>query len=141
MVKAIGMDFISVPIPGRSLPATGSAASEFIERIAAALETGKNVAVHSRQGIGHSGMIASAVLVSSGLEPNRAMEVGRRSGARDWPFQKQTSSACGLNDCLLDDPRWRPFSPTVSRDAGGTVRSLLVGWRAAESRPVRPRHP
>jgi len=75
MVKAIGMDFISVPIPGRSLPATGSAASEFIERIAAALETGKNVAVHSRQGIGHSGMIASAVLVSSGLEPNRAMEV------------------------------------------------------------------
>lgn len=42
--------------------------------IAGALEEGKNVAVHCRQGIGRSGLIAAGVLMTSGLSPQQAMD-------------------------------------------------------------------
>src|SRR5262245_5849952 len=70
--RAIG--FISFPIPDRGVPASTEAAIELIGHIAAQLEAGKNVAVHCRQGIGRSGLIAAGVLMNSGLQPEKAME-------------------------------------------------------------------
>jgi protein-tyrosine phosphatase len=69
---AIG--FISFPIPDRGIPASTEAAIEVIGRIAAELRAGKNVAVHCRQGIGRSGLIASAVLLNAGVGAEEAME-------------------------------------------------------------------
>ena len=45
-----------------------------MRRIAAALEEGKKVAVHCRQGIGRSGLIAAGVLVSAGIGAEKAIE-------------------------------------------------------------------
>lgn len=72
---ANGIRFISFPIPDRGVPASAPAAVSLIAAISNALEAGKNVAVHCRQGVGRSGLIAAGVLASSGLNPERAIEV------------------------------------------------------------------
>jgi protein-tyrosine phosphatase len=73
--EANGIRFISFPIPDRGVPASVSAAVSLIAAISDALATGKNVAVHCRQGLGRSGLIAAGVLAGSGLDPERAIEV------------------------------------------------------------------
>ena len=68
------MSFVSFPIPDRGLPASTEAAIEVIGHIAAQLEAGKNVAVHCRQGVGRSSLIAAGVLINSGLQAEKAIE-------------------------------------------------------------------
>jgi len=69
-----GIRFIVFPIPDRGVPASLSAAVSLIAGIADALAEGKNVAVHCRQGIGRSGLIAAGVLVASGIPAERAID-------------------------------------------------------------------
>lgn len=73
--EANGIRFISLPIPDRGVPASTPAAVSLITGIASALEEGKNVAVHCRQGVGRSGLIVAGVLMTSGISPERALEV------------------------------------------------------------------
>src|SRR5260370_39753615 len=79
--EANGLRFISFPIPDRGVPASTSAAVSLIASIAGALEEGKNVAVHCRQGIGRSGLIAAGVLIKSGMSPARALQCVNSSRA------------------------------------------------------------
>jgi protein-tyrosine phosphatase len=69
-----GVQFISFPIPDRGVPGSTTEALEMLARVAAAVESGKNVAIHCRQGIGRSGLIAAALLVRSGLAADEAIE-------------------------------------------------------------------
>lgn len=88
-----GIGFISFPIPDRSVPASTEAAIEVIGRIATELRAGKNVAVHCRQGIGRSALIASGVLMNSGIEAEQAL--------------KTVSSARGISvPETLEQHRW-----------------------------------
>jgi protein-tyrosine phosphatase len=66
--------FISFPIPDRGVPASFGDAASLMTRIAAQLDAGKNVAVHCRQGVGRSGMIAAGALVTSGASPEEAIQ-------------------------------------------------------------------
>jgi len=75
VAKSKGIDFISFPIPDRGVPASMQAALSLLRKIAKALDEGKNVAVHCRQGIGRSGSIAAGVLVTSGIGVEKAIEV------------------------------------------------------------------
>jgi protein-tyrosine phosphatase len=87
------MEFVSFPIPDRGVPACTEAASGVIGRIAAQLGTGKNVAVHCRQGIGRSGLIVTGVLMNAGLHVDEAIET--------------VSSARGISvPETLDQRRW-----------------------------------
>jgi protein-tyrosine phosphatase len=70
-----GVEFISFPIPDRGVPASVEAVLSLLKRIVRALETGKGVAVHCRQGIGRSGLIAAGVLMSSGIGADKALEI------------------------------------------------------------------
>jgi protein-tyrosine phosphatase len=72
--RSSGLDFISFPIPDRGVPSSLLDAVGLLRKIAKALGEGKNVAVHCRQGVGRSGMIASGVLVLSGAGPRKAIE-------------------------------------------------------------------
>jgi protein-tyrosine phosphatase len=72
--EAESISFVSFPIPDRGVPGSTEAAIELIGQIAARLGAGKNVAVHCRQGVGRSGLIAIAVLMSSGLTAKVALE-------------------------------------------------------------------
>ena len=69
------ISFISFPIPDRGVPASPEAAISVIGAIVAQLDAGKNVAVHCRQGIGRSGLVASGVLISSGIKAHEAVQI------------------------------------------------------------------
>jgi protein-tyrosine phosphatase len=43
--------------------------------VALALASGKNIAVHCRQGVGRSGLISAALLMTAGIRPQEAMAV------------------------------------------------------------------
>lgn len=49
-----GIRFVSFPIPDRGVPASTELAVALLKEIGGALNDGKNVAVHCRQGIGRS---------------------------------------------------------------------------------------
>jgi protein-tyrosine phosphatase len=71
--EAKGIHFLSFPILDRGVPTSMSEAQALIAEISDSLKAGKNVAVHCRQGIGRSGMIAAAILANSGQKPDEAM--------------------------------------------------------------------
>jgi len=75
VAESKGVRFISFPIPDRGVPASTREALFLFSTIAAALEEGKNVAVHCRQGIGRSGLIGAGVLLTSGMGVDKALEV------------------------------------------------------------------
>jgi len=75
IAESQSVHFISFPIPDRGVPESASSALSLLRTIAGALEMGKNVAIHCRQGIGRSGLIAAGVLVTSGLGVDQALEI------------------------------------------------------------------
>jgi len=75
VAESKGIHFISFPIPDRGVPPSMPASLGLLKNIADALEHGKNVAVHCRQGIGRSGLIATGVLVASGMGVDKAIEI------------------------------------------------------------------
>ena len=78
VAKSKGIDFISFAIPDRGVPKSLPAALSLLRTILGALERGKSVAVHCRQGIGRSGLIAIGALMSSGIGVEKAIEVVSR---------------------------------------------------------------
>ena len=92
VAEAKGVRFVSFPIPDRGVPASTREALSLFSTIAAALEEGKNVAVHCRQGIGRSGLIAAGVLLTSGMDVDKALEVvgiARGEAIPETPTQLQ----------------------------------------------------
>ena len=68
-----GLEFLSVPIRDLTVPGDGlEDASAWVRSL---LDTGTHVIVHCRAGIGRSSMLAAAVLVDEGLEPDDAWNV------------------------------------------------------------------
>ena len=92
VAESKGVRFISFPIPDRGVPASTREALSLFSRIAAALDEGKNVALHCRQGIGRSGLIAAGVLLTSGMGVDKALEVvgaARGEAIPETPAQLQ----------------------------------------------------
>jgi len=76
-----GLSFVSFPIVDRSVPSSDEKATRLIEELDSDLTRGEHVAVHCRQGIGRSGLIASAILVARGAAPEDAtLQVSRARG-------------------------------------------------------------
>lgn len=72
--SAIGIRYLSFPIPDRDVPSSMSAALLLVKEILTELESGRNVAVHCRQSIGRSGLIAASLLATSGIELEHAIQ-------------------------------------------------------------------
>jgi protein-tyrosine phosphatase len=90
---ASGVAFRAFPIPDRGVPTSNELVAELAGEILDALEEGKSVAVHCRQGIGRSGLIVGGVLVAAGKEPvtalktvadARGLEVPETEEQRQW---------------------------------------------------------
>ena len=78
---ARGIDFRPFPIPDRGVPASRELVAELANEVIEALDMGRNVAVHCRQGIGRSGMIVGGVLVAAGEDLETALEaIGESRG-------------------------------------------------------------
>src|SRR5262249_40145955 len=87
------MQFLSFPIPDLGVPDSASAARELLERLTGELNRGKHVAIHCRQGIGRSGLIATSLLVLAGIDPlaafrrvsaARGLSVPETAEQKDW---------------------------------------------------------
>ena len=93
---ANGLEFRSFPIPDRSVPNSREAVAQLVDQIIDALHAGKSVALHCRQGIGRSALVAAAALISGGQNADAALDTIRRSRGLDVPethAQRQWISA------------------------------------------------
>ena len=82
---ASGLEFRSFPIPDRSVPNSREAVAQLTDQLVNALNAGKNVALHCRQGLGRSALIAAAALISGGQDAESAIETIRRSRGLEVP--------------------------------------------------------
>lgn len=69
------MQFYSFPIADRGTPSTLKETMILLKKSEKALEAGKTVAIHCRQGIGRSAMIAASLLIASGIDVEDAFHV------------------------------------------------------------------
>jgi len=90
---AHGVEFTSFPIPDRGVPTSSASASQLVRRVVGALDRGRTVVVHCRQGIGRSALIVGAVLVAEGegvqtalkaIQESRGLEVPETDEQRQW---------------------------------------------------------
>src|SRR5947209_4797629 len=78
-----GMELISFPIPDRGTPTSIAASDKARRRLGKYLQEGKHVAIHCRQGIGRSSLIAATLLIQAGVAPQEAWK--RIESARGCP--------------------------------------------------------
>jgi protein-tyrosine phosphatase len=71
---ASGLAFVSFPTSDRGVPSSREAVATLTTQLADALRSGNNVAVHCRQGIGRSALIAAATLISAGQDVDSALQ-------------------------------------------------------------------
>jgi CubicO group peptidase (beta-lactamase class C family)/protein-tyrosine phosphatase len=90
---ASGVLFTPFPVPDRGVPVSYEPAARLVGGIVDALDQGKTVAVHCRQSVGRSGLIAGAVLVAGGdvvqdalrtVGESRGIEVPETDEQRRW---------------------------------------------------------
>jgi protein-tyrosine phosphatase len=74
LTRALGMDFVSLPIPDRETPPSEAAAIATIEELNRKLSKGKKIVIHCRQGVGRAGMIAACLLIANGIPVEQAIE-------------------------------------------------------------------
>lgn len=96
LAKASGITYVSFPVPDRSVPPDLAGSVQLIRQIERWLTEGKDVAVHCRQGIGRSALVAACLLVSAGLQTDAAFaRLGKTRGCavpetaeqREWVMQ------------------------------------------------------
>jgi len=78
-----GIQFVSFPIPDRGMPFSPGETLAVVQRLATLLAEGRSVAIHCRQGVGRSALLAACVLAALGDTPDAAFE--RIAQARGWP--------------------------------------------------------
>jgi protein-tyrosine phosphatase len=71
--RAGGIEFMSFPIPDRGVPDSTAAAVNLFAALGDSLAHGKTVAVHCRQGIGRSALVAAGLLTRSGVDAETAI--------------------------------------------------------------------
>jgi protein-tyrosine phosphatase len=93
VIRGSGLEFWNFPIPDLGVPASRETATKFLEKLHQLLLAGKKIAIHCRGSIGRSGLVASSMLVMSGLDSSQAFSqvsavrgfsAPETSEQRDW---------------------------------------------------------
>ncbi|MBI3048942.1 MAG: dual specificity protein phosphatase family protein [Acidobacteria bacterium] len=113
---ASGIDFRPFPIPDRGVPVSRESVADLADEITSALETGRNVAVHCRQGIGRSGLIVGGVLVAAGKDLDTALEAIKESRGVEVPETEEQRR------WLSDFASWLSSTRPVRRAAAAGKR-------------------
>jgi len=82
---AADIEFISYPIPDRSVPASMTETERLVRTLSAAVAAGKAVAIHCRAGIGRSSLIAACVLVRNGYDVDCAFDIIAKARGLEVP--------------------------------------------------------
>jgi protein-tyrosine phosphatase len=69
--RRAGLEFVAIPIGDRSVPRLGAVLPHLYELVDR-LESGRHVVTHCRFGIGRASLLAAAVLVLEGVDPDEA---------------------------------------------------------------------
>ena len=94
--EANGIKYLNLPVPDLGVPDSIETAQDFLDQLHHSLREGKRIALHCRQGIGRSGLVASSLLVMSGMEPVKAfrmvsaargVSVPETEKQRDWVIE------------------------------------------------------
>ncbi|MFB7719094.1 hypothetical protein [Nocardia sp. NPDC056100] len=86
-----GLQFVSIPIIDRGIPEQASVLPT-LQRLAAELDDGAHVLTHCRFGIGRASLLAAALLILNGTDPDTAwnqLEQARGLTVPDTPEQRQ----------------------------------------------------
>jgi protein-tyrosine phosphatase len=83
--EAAGIRYVSFPTEDRSVPNSLEKSLGLLHDLARELLGGRNVAVHCRQGIGRSSLIAAGVLIVSGVAVQQALAAVRKARGFDVP--------------------------------------------------------
>lgn len=75
VAQANGLGYRSFSIPDRGVPPSMQTFVSLVSEISTRLDEGKSVAIHCRQGIGRSALVAIGILAGSGLDADRAIEI------------------------------------------------------------------
>ncbi len=91
-----GVRFLSLPTPDRGVPDSLAEVQRLLREVVGELGAGRSVAVHCRQGIGRSGLIAIGALIVSGVDLDEAIETV--SAARGLPVPETESQLHWLRE-------------------------------------------
>ena len=87
-----GLQFLAFPIVDCAVPASLWETRKFVEKLTTDLAQGKNVAIHCRQGVGRSALLAASLLVHAGMDAAHAfrqIEIVRGCPVPDTLEQRQ----------------------------------------------------
>lgn len=93
---AQGMRLVSFPVPDRDVPVSRAGFLDLVSEVTRELTARRRVAIHCRQGIGRSALVALAVLIAAGLDPQEAVD--RVSAARGRPVPETPAQRNWLDE-------------------------------------------
>ena len=91
-----GIRFLSLPTADRGVPGSVVEVQTLLREVMGELEAGRSVAVHCRQGIGRSGLIAIGALITAGIDLDDAIKTV--SAARGLPVPETESQLQWLRE-------------------------------------------
>jgi Polymorphic toxin system, DSP-PTPase phosphatase len=105
LIRVAGLQFYNYPIRDLSVPDSRDSSQQFLEVVYKHLLSGKRIAIHCRGSIGRSGLLASGLLVLSGVDPAdafdrvsdaRGLSAPETAEQKDWVTQLSTGYAKSL---------------------------------------------
>ena len=90
--RAVGIVYLGFAIPDRGVPDSATDTAELVRQLEKGLASGKRVAIHCRQGVGRSSLLAACVLAAAGVDPGDAFErirTARGCSVPDTPEQRE----------------------------------------------------
>ncbi len=67
-----GIEFFACPVADRGIPNLDESFLQLIEHLKTLLLNGKNIGIHCRQSVGRAPLMAAALMISFGIEPDEA---------------------------------------------------------------------
>jgi len=92
IAKEVGFNFLSYPIPDRSVPSDKTSFHRFIHGLVTRLQSKESVGVHCRGCIGRSTLVVACVLIHFGWTPESALsaiEAARGCSVPDTEEQRE----------------------------------------------------
>lgn len=103
--QACGLSYLSFPIQDRGVPNSVRDMAALVAKLRGFLGEGKHVAVHCRQGVGRSALVAASLLVALGFSTDRAFELVAAARGRPVPdTEQQRRWVEALAQRLAEDP-------------------------------------
>ncbi|MCL4832751.1 MAG: dual specificity protein phosphatase family protein [Caldilineaceae bacterium] len=142
--QSAGIRFFAFPIPDRQTPRSAEKMRDLIGQLSALLSKGQTVAIHCRQSVGRSALLAAALLVEAGVSSDDAFE--RIARARGCPVPDTPEQRRWVEQLVRTESNgqhWRNLrieSPNRGTDERGKIAGTNYsepqsdGWKTGHPR-------